>query len=217
MPEAASEAREQRGTRHFLRRHHAAERIMRRHAAQKIGRFFQPMIPCRRSHRTGTHDIRPHAVRAALDRDRLRVGDEPRLGGGISGIAVMRKRVDRGDEDDCAAAAPRHRLDHGRRDVERAGQIDRDFPLPDCAIDLRQCFAAGEAGIADENVWASARAFESRNGVLRGVRVSQIESEALGEFEPVHRAFLEIGADRRSRRPNGTRERAPGQCRRPRP
>jgi hypothetical protein len=60
---------------------------------------------------------------------------------------------------------------------------------------LRQCFAAGEAGIADENVRASARAFELRNGVLRSVRIRQVESEALGELEPVHRAFLEIGAD----------------------
>src|SRR5579872_855212 len=128
---------EQGGAGDLFGRHQPAERIMRQDAVEEVRRSSQAVVPGRRSYRTGADDIGANPRRAALNGDGLGVGDKARLRRRIGRIAVMGERVDGGDENDRTAAAPLHRGERGRDDVEGAGQVDGELALPGGLVDIR--------------------------------------------------------------------------------
>ena len=84
--------------------------------------------------------------------------------------------------------------------MERAIQIDCDFPLPNLAIDLIKRFAARKARIVDQHIGCAAGFDEIVDGVMDFSPVSQIENKPICERQWLHGNEMLIGAgDNRSR------------------
>ena len=140
-------------------------------------------------------DIGAQAEAALLDGDGARVGDEPGLRRGIGGIAVMGERIDRGDENQrspCRGAPSRR---YGRVTWRAPERLIASSRSQAASIDLAMVSARVNPALLIRMSGAPAARSRGAQRVLRCGRVRQVEGEALGEIEPVHRAFLEVGTD----------------------
>src|SRR5207302_6552329 len=84
-----------------------------------------------RWHHARAHNVEGDAVLAHLAGDRLRCGDDGRLGARVHGFAKLTDPAGVGcDGDDAAAPSLGHGLQHGARAVEKPPEVDVDLMLP---------------------------------------------------------------------------------------
>ena len=82
----------------------------------------------------------------------------PGLGGGIIALAgIAGGAHHRGDLDDAAPALFHHAAQHGARQAEGGGEIDRDHLVPFLVLHAHEEIVAGDAGIVDQDVDAARR------------------------------------------------------------
>src|SRR5215211_8586726 len=134
----------------LLRLAEAAHRDLGDHPAQGL-------LGHGRDHLSGDEARRHRVHRDPLTR-RLQgqaVGqpEQPRLGRGVVGLAdVALLPNHRADVDDPAVAPVQHVLEHGPAEVEGAGQVDVDDPVPVLHAHLADRLVDGDAGVVDQDV-----------------------------------------------------------------
>ena len=101
----------------------------------------------------GRHRVDGDVARGDFGGERLGHADEARLGGGVIALPRIAGRADhRGDRDDAAPALLHHAAQHGARQAEGGGEIDRDDLIPLVVLHAHEEIVARDAGIVDENV-----------------------------------------------------------------